>query len=87
MRLVKDIVVSFIISISHTQLRVLLPLSSTPSNAYSKFLDLLHALVELSELEEELDGLALELQDSLELAATRAVLKGVLQESCNWVRA
>ena len=42
--------------------------------------------MELSELEEELDGLALELQDSLELAASRAVLKGVLQESCNWVR-
>ena len=67
---------------------MLLPLSSIPTNVHAQeqFLDLLNALVELSELEEELDGLALELQDSLELAATRAVLNGVLQESCNWVR-
>ena len=48
---------------------------------------MLQALLELSELDEELGSLASELQDSLELAATRAVVKGVLKDSCNWVSA
>ena len=64
------------------QRNALLPSTST---ARREFEDILNALLELSELDEELGGLALELQDSLELAATRAVVKGVLNDSCNWV--